>query len=530
MERPLRSSAFLASAVALGLSTPLFSASAEDQTEVNRRLLQRLEQLETEMKELKKGTPKPQALPQVQVEPGYNVVRLEELEQKIRVLDRKNELAAEAAEEKSKTASVVSAGPGGFQFRSADTNFVIRLRGYVQADARFFPNNAPGAINDTFLMRRVRPILEGTVYDKYDFRLMLDFASGITSSAANNGFVQDAYLNARLFPEFQIQAGKFKEPVGLERLQSGANLLFIERSFPTQLVPNRDVGVELHGSLGDGRFAYQLGVFNGVTDGSSGDQDTSDNDKDVAARIFSHPFKNSSVEGLRGLGVGLAGTIGNQQGALRPLTTAGQQRFFNYRSGKTDDLSVLYGLPVVNVVADGEHWRLVPQAYYYWGPIGLNGEYVISQQANRRDQIDINGLITASSSATFRNTAWQVSGSYLLTGEENSFNPLVPRRPFALGDSGWGAWELTARAGGLEVDKDLFGLGYAHPSVAATGAFSWGVGINWHLNRNIKISLNYEQTRFDLSTVSASSGFVPPTNPLLLQGEKAVLTRAQVSF
>ena len=318
--------------------------------------------------------------------------------------------------------------------------------------------------------------------------------------------------------------------MGLERLQSGANLLFIERSFPTQLVPNRDVGVELHGSLGDGRFAYQLGVFNGVTDGSSGDQDTSDNDKDVAARIFSHPFKNSSVEGLRGLGVGLAGTIGNQQGALRPLTTAGQQRFFNYRSGKTDDLSVLYGLPVVNVVADGEHWRLVPQAYYYWGPIGLNGEYVISQQANRRDQIDINGLITASSSATFRNTAWQVSGSYLLTGEENSFNPLVPRRPFALGDSGWGAWELTARAGGLEVDKDLFGLGYAHPSVAATGAFSWGVGINWHLNRNIKISLNYEQTRFDLSTVSASSGFVPPTNPLLLQGEKAVLTRAQVSF
>jgi phosphate-selective porin OprO/OprP len=523
----------LASAVALGLFTPVsFSVlRAEDQAEINRRLLQRLEQLETEVKELRKSAPKGQSLPQVQVEPGYNTVKLEELEQKIRVLDRKNELAAEAAAEKAKTTPVVSAGPGGFQFRSADTNFVIRLRGYVQADARFFPNDhAAGAVNDTFLMRRVRPILEGTVYEKYDFRLMLDFASGITSSAANNGFVQDAYLNARLFPQFQIQAGKFKEPVGLERLQSGANLLFIERGFPTLLVPNRDVGVQFHGSFGEGLLTYQAGVFNGVTDGASGDQEAADDDKDIAARIFGHPFKNSSIEGLRGLGVGIAGTVGNQEGALRPLTTPGQQRFFAYRSGRNDDLSTIYGLPLVNVSADGEHWRLVPQAYYYWGPFGLYGEYVFSQQSNRRDLIDNNGFITSSSLATFRNTAWQVAGSYVLSGEDNSFNALQPRRPFSLSEPGWGAFELTARAGGLDVDKNAFGLGYAHPSVAAVGAFSWGVGLNWHLNRNVKLSLDYEQTRFDRSTASPGAGIVPPTSPLLLQGEKAVLTRAQVSF
>jgi hypothetical protein len=187
----------------------------------NQELLQRIEQLEREVKALRQAagsTPAtaPNALPQVKIDPAYNPNRLDDLEQKIRVVERKSEIAAETAAESTRNAPVVTAGPNGFQIRSSDTNFVLRLRGYVQADARFFPDDhAAGTANDTFLMRRVRPILEGTVYDRYDFRLMLDFASGITSSAANNGFVQDAYVNARIRPEFQLQAGKFKEPVGL---------------------------------------------------------------------------------------------------------------------------------------------------------------------------------------------------------------------------------------------------------------------------------------------------------------------------
>jgi len=128
--------------------------------------------------------------------------QVQELDQKLRVVERRLELERETASEKSKTTPVISAGAGGFSFRSADTNFVLKLRGYVQADSRWFiEDNGIGA-NDTFLLRRVRPIFEGTVFDKYDFRVMLDFGSGASSSAANNGFLQDAYLNARFLPEF----------------------------------------------------------------------------------------------------------------------------------------------------------------------------------------------------------------------------------------------------------------------------------------------------------------------------------------
>jgi phosphate-selective porin OprO and OprP len=438
---------------------------------------------------------------------------IEELDQKVRILERKGELDNEASAEKAKTATSVSAGANGFSIRSADTNFVLKLRGYLQADARFYADDhSAGTANDTFLMRRVRPILEGTVFEKYDFRLMLDFGSGVTASAANNSYVQDAYLNARFLPQLQVQFGKFKEPVDWERLQSGANLLFVERGYPTQLAPNRDVGLQLHGDFGGAAGSsvlhYAVGAFNGVADGGSGDIETADDEKDVAARIFAHPFKNTKIDALKGLGLGVAGTYGDQDGALRSFTSIGQQRFFAYRTSATPATAP-------NVVANGTHWRLAPQGYYYFGPFGLFGEYIISNQEVQQAGAGAG----AGSFADLRHTAWQVAASYFLTGEENSFKAVTPKKPFGPANGGWGAWEIAARVGELDVDDDAFPI-YASPASSATKAFSWGLGLNWHLNKNVKVNLNYDQTDFKGGAAT----------DLFAKGEKAIFTRAQISF
>src|SRR5882672_1499415 len=94
---------------------------------------------------------------------------IEELDQKVRILERKDELEHEATAERAKSAAAVSIGSGGFQVRSADTNFLIKIRGYVQADGRWYAiDRVDTSARDTFLMRRVRPIIEGTVFDKFD--------------------------------------------------------------------------------------------------------------------------------------------------------------------------------------------------------------------------------------------------------------------------------------------------------------------------------------------------------------------------
>jgi phosphate-selective porin OprO/OprP len=432
--------------------------------------------------------------------------QIQELDQKVRILERKGELEKEAATEKAKTTPIITAGAGGFSISSPDTNFVLKLRGYVQADGRYFFGDNP-TVNDTFLLRRVRPILEGTLFKNYDYRIMLDFGSGASSSAANNANVQDAYLNARLWPQFQIQAGKFKEPVGLERLQSGANMLFVERSYPTQLLPNRDVGIQVHGDLFDGRLNYALGVFNGVSDGGSGDTDTTDDEKDFAGRLFAQPLRNSGCDALRGLGFGVAGTYGDHCGAPRSYTSPGQQRIFAYRSSTTT------GTP--NVVADGTAWRLSPQLSYYWGPFGLYAEYAVSSQ----ELVQGGGGAGAGTRETLENHAWQVSVSYFLTGEANSFRAVIPRKPFVRGGDGWGAWEVAARVSQIEFDDAAFPF-FANPATSARKATSYGLGLNWHLNRNVKLNFNYEYTTFDGGETGAATA----------NDENVFFTRAQFSF
>lgn len=428
--------------------------------------------------------------------PAAKEEQFQALDQKVRVLERKWELDQEQATAKAKDAPVFTAGREGFSLKSADGGYQLRIRGYLQGDGRFFADDKERATTDTFLLRRVRPILEGTVAKYFDFRIMTDFGGGAET-------VQDAYLDAHPWTWGKLRVGKYKPPVGLERLQSGSELLFVERGLPTNLVPNRDVGVQVHGDLFNGAFSYALGAFNGVADGGSGDLDNNDS-KEFASRLFAQPFKNSSIGALQGFGIGLAGTYGDQRGStgtpfLSTLRTQGQQTFFSYRSD---------GTAAGTTIANGIHSRFAPQGYYYYGPFGLLWEYVCSSQRVQRGKTH----------AILDNEAWQVMASYVLTGENASYRSVSPAKPFDLTKGDWGAVEIAVRYGELNVDKDAFPF-FADPTRAARVAESWGLGLNWYLNRNVKFQLNYEQTDF---TGGSATGERPK--------ERVMLGRFQVAF
>src|SRR5687768_4853570 len=73
--------------------------------------------------------------------PGQTLQELkemvDELQKRIRILEEKEEkdaLDTAKSREKSAAAPVISAGAGGFSLRSGDTNFVLKIRGYLQTD------------------------------------------------------------------------------------------------------------------------------------------------------------------------------------------------------------------------------------------------------------------------------------------------------------------------------------------------------------------------------------------------------------
>lgn len=402
--------------------------------------------------------------------PGGKTVeqRLSELEKEIALLRRLKEVDQEIQLKKEKETPVVSAGPSGFGLRSKDANFDIKVRGYVQMDGRHYLGDDRNPGTDTFLLRRVRPTVEGKLFGNTDFRIMPDFGGGTAT-------LQDAYLDFKQWEKVQLRAGKFKSPFSLERIQSGTATTFIERAYNSSLAGNRDLGLDLHGLFGGGLLEYDLAYLNGVTDGASLDTDTNDG-KDVVARIFTHPFINSTNDVLNGLGLGFAASYGNHLGSttssgLPTLRSPGQSSIFSYRSG---------------IFADGDRTRISPQGYYYYGPFGLLGEFTRSRQEVR----------AGSSLGDLANDAWHITGSYVLTGENASFKGVTPRYNFDPSKKTWGAFEAVGRLESLTLDDDSFDSFAANTS-SVKHAKGIGTGLNWYLNRALKFQLNYEKTFFE---------------------------------
>jgi phosphate-selective porin OprO and OprP len=417
---------------------------------------------------------------------------VEEQKQRLLVLERKLEINDEAAKAAAATAPKITISASRVQFGSADGANFVRLRGTLFADVRAYGGDSAPETADTFFLRSVRPTIEGTFGNIYDFRLTPDFGGG-------RSIVVDAYAAARFKPGFVLTVGKFKPSVGLERLASEPDLKFMERGLPTFLVPNRDLGVQLSGEIAGGTFAYQVGYFNGVTDGQSSDNLATpdvefDTGGDYAARVFFQPFVNSDNFSLRGLGFGVGSTWQDLPGSaanpyLSSYRSQGQLNTFSYRANTATGVT-----PNNATFANGERLRLAPQLYYYRGSVGFLGEYTqVKQDVSRAV-----GGITLSDTLT--NTAWQGQFSWFITGEEEAYRGFTPQSTFQPGKPGIGAWELVARIQELDVDDDAFAGGansFANPLTAVSKIKDYGIGVNWYPWNTVKFSLNYDLSSFE---------------------------------
>ena len=476
----------LASVAAVALPGPLLA-----QTKRERELEERIRRLEEIIE--KNGLDKP-AAPAGTAAPGAKPT------QAAGPVDQPTVEAI--VDEKLKKQKMTAGWKDGFFLESPNGDFKLKLRGYIQADARIFPNNGGDTGFNNFQMRRVRPIIEGTLYKYFDWRVAPDFGTGSST-------LQDAWGGVNYWPQAKFRAGKFKPPFSLERLQSGENLNFVERSIANNLTPNRDVGFQLAGDFFEGMLSYQIGVFNGVLDGQSSDNDVS-SEKEFYGRLFAEPMKKAGIPALAGLGVGVAGTYTdlNQADSLSGLTYRTPARSTFFRFDTSSD---------VTIEGDDERHRIDPQAYWYFGPFHVMGEYIFSKQGAKRFD-DEAGTTTK---AQLDNAAWFAQAGWVITGEDASYKGVAPKNNFDPRNGAWGALELAVRYGDLRVDEDAFDLGFASKPTSTTGATAYAFGVNWYLNRNFKFMFNYEHTDFDSSV---------EFNDALRDKEDVILTRFQVSY
>jgi len=417
------------------------------------------------------------------------------LDQRIRVLERQLEVQKEEADAKAKTSYSTTLNEKGLEIKSASGDYSFKLRGLFQADTRFYIDNdsALYPYNDGTLLRRVEPSFEFTLGKIAYFKVVPEFTADAATTA-------DVFGELRFTPAANLRVGKFKEPIGLEQLQSSAGLALIERSYVNEVSPNRDYGIQLGGEFFASRLSYAIGWFNGAPDGRDAASSDVDNRKETAARIFAEPFKNEP--GLfQGLGFGIGGSYGVKDGTgnnlLPRYRSQGQNQVFSYNS---------------TVAADGEQTRWSPQAYWYYNSLGLLAEYIASEQE----------LSNGGPKEKIENTAYQVEAVYVLTGEDAGYRGVAkPKQAFKIGGPGWGAFEVAARYTELEIDDDAFtgATPFADLTKSISAAKTYGLGLNWYVNANLKLVTNYTVTKFDDGGATGDR-----------EDEKAIFTRFQVAF
>jgi phosphate-selective porin OprO/OprP len=446
------------------------------------------------------------ATPQAASQSALDAVqsRVDELERRTEAAARK---LATAQVVPSTPASVVVAEEAGLGIRSADGAYQARIHGQLQIDGRRFFGDDSLRDADTFLVRRARPTIEVTLAGLADALITPDFAGGTLQ-------LFDAFVDLHPFPWLRLRAGKFKPPIGLERLQSDNNLVFTERALDQDLSAQRDVGVQLWGDIAGGTLRYEAAIFNGAPDSALNDVDSSYS-KSLAGRIFVQPFADASLRWLGRLGAGFAAETGSEKGSptisngavagawLGSFKSIGQNTIFSYLTSPTDT--------ALTVVALHRHTRLNPQLYYYYGPAGIEAEYLYERQAVEKGSDD----------STVKNSAGHVTVVYVIGGDRTYEGPKV-RHPVNLTAGTLGALEIGARYNWLTIDSAAFST-LADPSKSVAKAKAFGFALNWYLTQSLRIAASYDQTAF---TGGAKNGSATADR----KTERILIGRLQVGY
>jgi phosphate-selective porin OprO/OprP len=345
-------------------------------------------------------------------------------------------------------------------------SLIARVQGHVRhSDA---PEIDEGAQALDFARRRLG--VEGEIANKLDFQIEAEIGS--------SEIWRDVYANYKQFDAVQIQGGKFKLPFGLEENTGSTNLDFVYRSMAsTRLAPGRDIGVMVHGRVLNRFVRYEVGGF----DHDGRNARTNDPERvfggpTFAGRVDVLPFRQQKSE-LSDLMVGVAYTTTDVDEGLHGLQA---RTVFGYPFLAEPDLWV-----------KGPRRRLGVEARIRPGPASIKAEFMRLTSARLGQGTDGEDL------RDFDASGWYVSGTWALTGEKKADGLERPRHPFLRG--GIGAVEIAARLekltwgtldGGDEASTspraDVV-LGNADRAVT--------LGVNWYLNRWIKIQGNAIQQR-----------------------------------
>ena len=422
----------------------------------------------------------------------------------------------------------------GFGLTSANGESGVNVTGRIHFDTRVIdhPFSAladrdTASLSDSFEVRRARIGFNGTLMKDISYEVVAN-AVGSTTNIIDTAWINYGYNKAA-----QIRVGRFKQGFSLEELTSSNNIDFMERSYVNQLVPTKKLGAMIHGEPID-NMTYAASVYQNDFNEVS-NQDSSG--REFAGRLTYNFGKSLGSDQVLHLGV--AGTGGTYQqlttssgNTVSGATTQTTGTLVSFRSEDRGMANVyrtrLIGASLGTAAYGGtgdepmtvdKQLTGLEMAYGY-GPLKVQGEYVDAY---------FNASVAASS-AVGHVKVYYGEVMYNITGESwsdaykaGAFGGIKPNSNYTA-NGGTGAWQLGFRVSSYDA-SDLAVTGGKTPDNSDKG-MTYTLGLNWLINPNARVMLNYAHTVFDTAVKPVDVA----NNTITSTSEKVISLRTQINF
>ncbi|MCH7520959.1 MAG: hypothetical protein IIB42_04535, partial [Candidatus Marinimicrobia bacterium] len=378
------------------------SVYGQDLTEREKEMLGLIERLEKRVEQLERSIQRTQP-------PAELDRRVQELEEKIESI--------EPAQDKDFRVYWKE----GMRFDSQDGSVKLKFGGRIMNDRAFFSvdddlTSEYGDFENGTEFRRARLYISGDIYEHFMFKAQYDFAGG-------DADFKDMYIGLKDIPYIgHLKVGHFKEPFGLEEMNSSKYIIFMERALTSPFTPVRNTGFMIYDDALDERLTWAAGVFRDTDDFGDGVEDGNFN---ITGRVTGLPWYRENGRKLLHLGLAYS------------FRSPDETRF---RDRPEAHLSPVRLVDTGSFPVDNER-RIGTELALVYGPFSFQSEYM-------RSDVDTDLVGNRDFDAFY------AMASYFITGENRAykrsagaFDRVKPKRNFSLNgeDRGPGAWEVALR-------------------------------------------------------------------------------------
>lgn len=362
-------------------------------------------------------------------------------------------------------------------FETADQKYRFWFDVRVQMDGAVFfgQKSYMDPIGNGITNRRTRFAVKAKLSD--------DWYGEIDTDLANGSFeLKDALLRYTGLNNWEFTLGNFKEDFSMEQTTSSRYLPFIERAMAVQtFAPSRHLGFDAR--YEKNWFYGSAGVFFQILDNLETLTYVEDNNKDYGrdqgysftGKAVFHPLYKHTDKSIH-IGFGASYRTPKTDMAT---TEFGGSRYSTRNATAINRKKYLDTDVITNV--DYELLGNIELAAHYKG-LRFQSE-VIANRTYIRD----NAPVTVNKSAkTFG--GWYAQAGYMLFGGQQQYN--TSEAEFTQPSRGrkWGDVELLFRYDYLDLNsKNIYG---------GSGE-NYTVGINYYINRSVKVALNYQYANND---------------------------------